>query len=72
MVSISSNNIVSERYALYRELEKKIEATKWFEILKRKKLKQQLLDARQEGFSIGMEMAIKDLVECGILKKVKK
>lgn len=53
-----------------RQLEKSIEMTRWWEFFKRRKLENDLFEMRCEAFEMGIELALRDLGEVGILVNV--
>lgn len=57
-------------YKVYNEYEERIKKTKWYEFSLRSRLKNELNDLRSQGAITGFNMALKDLEEFGIIKKV--
>jgi len=58
-------------YKVYADMEKEIKSTKWYQFVRRSRLKRQLLEMRCEGARIGFETAIAELEQCGMLKRIK-
>ena len=57
-------------YRAYAQYDKLIAETKWWQFLKRWRLKDELALIKQEAFSAGIRIALKDLETAGIIERV--
>jgi len=55
-------------YIAYDKYEAMIKETKWYQFIRRSRLKKELFKARIQGANLGFQLALKDLADCGIIK----
>jgi len=61
MVGIDYNNKYIQLYRYYFEQDRKIKDCKWYEFLKKRRLKKELWSVKEWAFCEGMAEAFKDL-----------